>query len=79
MTKCSFCKKNYEIPRGITFVLPNGDVLYFCSSKCQKNHKLGRRGDRRKWVIRQKKVKGENEGTKVEEKKKEEGKTEERK
>ncbi len=52
MPKCSFCKSNYDVPRGMTFVLPNGEILYFCSSKCQKNKKLGRRGDKKKWVTK---------------------------
>jgi len=59
MTECSFCKKNYEIPRGLTFVLPNGELLYFCSSKCQKNYKLGRVGKKVNWVRKAKKVKEE--------------------
>ncbi len=57
MPKCSFCKKNYDVPHGMTFVLPNGDLLYFCSSKCQKNHKLGRRGEKKNWVRKKKKIK----------------------
>lgn len=56
MPKCSFCKEQYEVPRGLTFVLPNGDILYFCSSKCQKNHKMGRKGDKQSWVRKKKKV-----------------------
>jgi large subunit ribosomal protein L24e len=59
MPKCSFCGSNYDVPRGMTFVLPNGDVLYFCSSKCQKNKKLGRRGDKKKWVTKRKTSKKE--------------------
>ncbi len=50
MPECSFCKKNYNIPRGLTFVLTNGDILYFCSSKCQKNWKLGRKSERVNWI-----------------------------
>jgi len=57
MPQCSFCKNQYEFPRGTTFVLPNGEVLYFCSSKCQKNNKLGRVGKKVNWVRKQKKVK----------------------
>jgi len=53
MPECSFCKRNYEIPRGLTYVLENGDILYFCSSKCRKNWKMGRRGDKQKWVKKQ--------------------------
>ncbi len=58
MPKCSYCKNNYEPPRGLTFVLPNGELLYFCSSKCRKNHKLGRKGEKLAW-IKKKKVGGQ--------------------
>ena len=50
MPKCSFCNKNYEIPRGLTYVLNNGDILYFCSSKCRKNNNLGRKSKNVNWV-----------------------------
>jgi large subunit ribosomal protein L24e len=55
MPKCSFCGKDYDIPRGVTFVLTNGDILYFCSSKCQKNKKLGRKAEKRNWIRKLKK------------------------
>lgn len=55
MPKCSFCGKQYEIPRGLTFVLPSGDVLYFCSSKCEKNYKMGRKPKKQKWIKKSKK------------------------
>lgn len=65
MPQCSYCKKQYENPRGLTFVLSNGDILYFCSSKCRKNHKLGRRAEKLNWIrkAKQEKVieKGEEE------------------
>ncbi len=54
MPQCSFCKKNYEIPRGLTYVLTNGDVLYFCSSKCRKNRDMGRRADKMRWITKRK-------------------------
>jgi len=50
MPQCSYCKKNYENPRGLTFVMTNGEILYFCSSKCQKNHKLGRKSEKVNWI-----------------------------
>ena len=37
MPRCSFCKKNYEFPYGLTLVLNDGSLMYFCSSKCRKN------------------------------------------
>jgi large subunit ribosomal protein L24e len=57
MPKCSYCGKDYDIPRGLTFVLPNGDLLYFCSSKCRKGYKMGRRGDKQNWIRKTKKTK----------------------
>lgn len=69
MPKCSYCGTEYDFPRGLTFVLPNGDILYFCCSKCRKNHKMGRRGDKRNWIRKPKKVKGEEVVEKVVEKK----------
>tara|TARA_Y100000310_G_scaffold298381_1_gene332288 strand:- start:15599 stop:15802 length:204 start_codon:yes stop_codon:yes gene_type:complete len=56
MPECSFCKRQYEFPRGMTLVLANGDLLRFCSSKCQKNNKLGRIGKKVNWVRKEKKV-----------------------
>jgi len=55
MTKCSYCGKEYDIPKGMTFVMVDGKVLHFCSSKCQKNFKLKRRKVR--WISKKKKVK----------------------
>jgi large subunit ribosomal protein L24e len=52
MPQCSYCKKQYHNPRGLTFVLANGDILYFCSSKCRKNHKMGRKSDKVNWIIK---------------------------
>ena len=52
MPKCTVCKKNYEFPDGLTFVHADGRVLHFCSSKCRKNHEMGRK--KLKWVSKQK-------------------------
>jgi len=48
MSKCSYCGKEYEIPRGLTFVKVDGTVRYLCSSKCRKNMLLQRRKVR--WI-----------------------------
>ncbi len=51
MEFCSFCKK--EIPRGTGKMLikKNGKILWFCSSKCEKNLlKLKRNPAKRKWA-----------------------------
>ena len=55
MPTCSFCKRNYEIPMGLTLFTIDGKSLHYCSSKCRKNVNLGRDPKRVKWV---KKYKG---------------------
>jgi len=51
MPRCSFCKQNYEFPRGLTYILNDGNILYFCSSKCRRNQlKLKRDNKRVNWV-----------------------------
>lgn len=55
MPKCSFCKQNYEFPRGLTIVQRDGKVKYFCSSKCRKNSQMGRDNKKVKWVRKLKK------------------------
>ncbi|MEK6758113.1 MAG: 50S ribosomal protein L24e [Nanoarchaeota archaeon] len=53
MTKCSYCGRNYEIPRGLTFVMIDGTIKHLCSSKCRKNMFLKRR--KVNWVLNKKK------------------------
>ena len=55
MPKCSYCGKEYDIPRGLTFVTIDGTVKHLCSSKCRKNMKMNRRKVR--WISKKKKVK----------------------
>tara|TARA_Y100000310_G_C20190372_1_gene582218 strand:- start:131 stop:439 length:309 start_codon:yes stop_codon:yes gene_type:complete len=55
MPRCNFCKKVYEFPRGLTYVLNDGNILHFCSGKCQKNNKLKRDPKKVNWVKRIKK------------------------
>ena len=59
MPACSFCKSNYEFPRGTTVVQKDGTVRYFCSSKCRKNSQMGRQSKKVKWVRKSELVKGE--------------------
>lgn len=59
MPKCSFCKKVYEFPHGLTLVLNDGTVLYFCSSKCRKNFQMGRKSRKVKWVKKMKHTRDE--------------------
>ena len=53
MPKCSYCGKNYEFPKGLTVVMKDGTVRYFCSSKCRKNFEMKRRKVR--WISKKKK------------------------
>jgi large subunit ribosomal protein L24e len=59
MPKCSFCHSMYEFPRGLTYVLIDGTVMHFCSSKCRKNFKMGRKNKKVKWVRKMKHAEAE--------------------
>lgn len=52
--KCSFCGNEIERGTGIIFVTNEGKQILFCSSKCEKNHKLGRIGRNVEWVRKKK-------------------------
>ena len=59
MVKCSFC--GIEITRGTgkIFVKKDSKILYFCSSKCEKNMlKLGRKPRTKKWTKESRKARG---------------------
>ena len=54
MPKCTFCSKQYEIPKGTTVVdSTSGHINYYCSSKCRKNAEMKRK--KRKWTKPKKK------------------------
>ncbi len=55
MPACSFCKTNYEFPRGTTVVMKDGSIRFYCSSKCRKNAAMGRLPKKVKWVRKSKK------------------------
>ena len=50
MVKCSFCGGTVPEGRGKMFVKVDGKVLYFCDSKCQKNHNMKRVGKKVRWT-----------------------------
>ncbi len=51
MVKCSFCGKTIEKGTGKMYVKTNGQVYWFCSSKCEKNFlKLKRDPRKIKWT-----------------------------
>ena len=58
MVKCSFCGKDIEKGKGKMFVKNDGKILYFCSSKCEKNMlKLRRKPRDQRWTEAHKKEK----------------------
>lgn len=59
MPTCTFCKNNYEFPKGTTVVQKDSTVRYFCSSKCRKNMEMGRLNKKVKWVRKSDVVKDE--------------------
>lgn len=59
MVVCSFCRNNYEYPRGTTVVQKDGTARYYCSSKCRKNLEMGRLNKKVKWVRKSRVVKEE--------------------
>jgi large subunit ribosomal protein L24e len=50
--KCSFCNKRIKPGSGKMFVKNTGEIVYFCSSKCQKSYNLGRK--KLKWAKKEK-------------------------
>ncbi|HYA33390.1 MAG TPA: 50S ribosomal protein L24e [Candidatus Bathyarchaeia archaeon] len=47
---CSFCGGAIELGTGKMFVKRDGTVYHFCSSKCEKNLRLGRIARRVAWT-----------------------------
>jgi len=56
MPKCTFCDEALRPGRGKMFVRTTGQILYFCSSKCERNWKLGRDGKKVKWTKKARKL-----------------------
>lgn len=53
MAKCSFCGDAIEKGTGKMYVKVDSKILYFCSSKCEKNMlKLKRKPMNTKWSKR---------------------------
>jgi len=58
MPKCTFCGINMPRGTGKMFVQKDAKILYFCSSKCDKNMlKLRRKPIRTRWSGRYEKSK----------------------
>ena len=50
--KCSFCGGRVVPGSGLMVVGRDGTIFFFCSSKCERNMKLGRKPHRVKWTER---------------------------
>lgn len=48
--KCIFCGDTVPEGKGKMVVKNSGQMIRFCSSKCQKNFELGRDGKKTKWT-----------------------------
>ena len=57
MPKCIYCKKDYDVHKGLTLVMKDGTVKHLCSSKCRKNMAMKRR--KVNWIRKAKKSKEE--------------------
>jgi large subunit ribosomal protein L24e len=55
MVRCSFCKREVEKGSGKIYATKIGDVFHFCSSKCERNHFMGRNPRKVGWVRKKKK------------------------
>ena len=54
MPVCSFCKRRYKEPRGLTIFTFDGRSIHYCSGKCRKNMEhLKRDPKRTNWVKKQ--------------------------
>ncbi|MBN1792827.1 50S ribosomal protein L24e [Candidatus Woesearchaeota archaeon] len=51
MVKCDFCKGTIEPGTGKLYIKKDGKMIYFCSTKCEKNMlKLGRKPRNVRWT-----------------------------
>lgn len=58
MYVCSFCGEQLEPGTGKMYVKKDGQIFFYCSTKCQKNHKLGRIPRRVRWTAAGRKAAG---------------------
>lgn len=49
-SRCSFCGGKILPGTGVMLVRRDGSLLYFCSSKCERNFGLGRRPEHIRWT-----------------------------
>jgi ribosomal protein L24E len=68
MTVCSYCKKSYKDPRGLTVFTFDGRAVHYCSAKCRRNEVLKRDARKLNWVRKDKERMAAFEGRSVSEK-----------
>jgi len=54
---CSFCSQPTVTTRTTMVVKSDGKVMYFCSTKCERNHNLGRSPKKVKWITKKQALK----------------------
>ncbi|ADM27056.1 LSU ribosomal protein L24E [Ignisphaera aggregans DSM 17230] len=47
---CSFCGNSINPGTGVMLVKNDGSIMWFCSSKCLKNYRLGRNPRKLPWT-----------------------------
>ncbi|MFB6109691.1 MAG: 50S ribosomal protein L24e [Halodesulfurarchaeum sp.] len=47
---CDYCGDEIERGTGTMYVKVNGETMYFCSSKCEKNADMGRESRDLEWT-----------------------------
>jgi len=56
MPVCTFCKKSFQEPRGLTVFTFDGRTINYCSSKCRKNATMKRDPRKVNWVRKKQKA-----------------------
>jgi ribosomal protein L24E len=56
MVKCAYCNTELKKGTGIMYVYRTGDIAYYDTNKCFKNHIKTRRGISKKLVVKEAKV-----------------------
>ena len=51
LSKCIFCGCEQDDYKGLHLIKNDGNIVYYCSSKCRKNQlQLKREGRKQKWT-----------------------------
>ena len=56
MVKCTYCSTELKKGTGMMYVHRTGDIAYYCSNSCYKNHVVMRRKISKKLVTKEVKV-----------------------